>query len=389
MKSPKSKPYFALIAAVGCLTAWSTVQAQGVKVNKVTPPEAEQTQTLDILIDGGGFDDGSTVTFFVAGTTTPSGKIVVNGPTQALTSKQLKANITIAGDADINDYDVEVKNTRGRRGKGNTLFKVLKVGSGGNNNPYDGEDIPLVCALADDANDSVHSDDSGDYIDGVDKVSCTTGGIAQPNFSPLSLNTVDRGPSKKAIRHVDLVFDSCVDVTPGGCAMLPCQIFDPSVNPGQPECDALEGMNIVVEPHPESQNHIQFMGTDMVNEVPARIIVKGTSMDFIISMIGDTGEGQVGLPWCGDPDDAEDAETEDVSVWNHPDGDSDGLPDGYTVTTHRLTPVNSPTNEVEDFRLGMICSRSGPINCEGPAGGNACNLLARVAVQFTLTMVNK
>jgi hypothetical protein len=97
-------------------------QAQ-VAVTSANPAEAPQgTISLDVTINGSGFDSTAQVTFLVTGTTNPGGitvkKVAVRG------SKKLVATIDIADTAIVDKFDIEVALTSGRKGKGASLFAV-------------------------------------------------------------------------------------------------------------------------------------------------------------------------------------------------------------------------------------------------------------------------
>ncbi len=108
----------------------SIALAQTVEVNSAEPGEALQgTVNLDVTINGNGFDNSATVHFFKTGTVDPGG-ITVNS-SRNRGSKKIIANIDVAVDADIDDFDIEVQMSGGRGGKGTTLFRVLQGNGGG------------------------------------------------------------------------------------------------------------------------------------------------------------------------------------------------------------------------------------------------------------------
>ena len=105
------------LAPVGA--AWAQV-----KVTSATPAETSQgTVSLDVTIDGSGFDNTAKPRFLVTGTTDTGGitvkKVVVKS------SRQLVATIDVADTAVVNKFDIEVTLDSGRKGKGTTLFAVL------------------------------------------------------------------------------------------------------------------------------------------------------------------------------------------------------------------------------------------------------------------------
>ena len=97
----------------------------GPSVNAADPNSAPQDTTLDVRVIGSGFDEGSTVTFLLAGESTP--KIVTNAST-FVSADTLIANITVVADADTALYDIQVTTSRGKKGQGSELFQVTVKG---------------------------------------------------------------------------------------------------------------------------------------------------------------------------------------------------------------------------------------------------------------------
>lgn len=102
-----------------------------IQVNSTSPNSAAQgTINLDITVSGSGFKSGAQAQWFVTGTTNPGG-VTVNS-TAFVNSSQLTANITVSSTATISGYDIQVKNSNGRTGKGTDLFAVTQNGNGSN-----------------------------------------------------------------------------------------------------------------------------------------------------------------------------------------------------------------------------------------------------------------
>jgi hypothetical protein len=113
----------ALLAVVGTVRASAQVQ-----VDSASPSAAPQgTINLDVAISGNGFQKGATAQWFVTGTANPGG-VTVNSTTFK-GATQLTANITIAADAIITGFDIVVRNTNGRTGKGTDKFAVTVKGT--------------------------------------------------------------------------------------------------------------------------------------------------------------------------------------------------------------------------------------------------------------------
>lgn len=115
--------YLIFALALTWAVSSGTAYAQDPQVNAANPSSAEQgTVGLEVEISGSGFDNSAAVDFFVTGTTNPGGitvkKIKVRG------SKKIIATIDVTEGATVDNFDIEVRLSRGRKGKGTELFKV-------------------------------------------------------------------------------------------------------------------------------------------------------------------------------------------------------------------------------------------------------------------------
>ena len=121
-----SSVFFAVLVLIAGVSAFpATAQIQ---IDSANPSAAPQgTINLDIAITGKGFQKGAQAQWFVTGTTNPGG-VTVNSTTFK-GSTQLTANITVAQDAVIGGFDILVKNTNGRTGKGTDKFAVTAKGT--------------------------------------------------------------------------------------------------------------------------------------------------------------------------------------------------------------------------------------------------------------------
>ena len=87
------------------------------------PNSATQgTINLNVTVGGKGFKAGAKAQWFISGTTNPGG-VTVNS-TAFVNSNTLTANITVSSTAYVGGFDIVVKNTDGRTGKGTELFAV-------------------------------------------------------------------------------------------------------------------------------------------------------------------------------------------------------------------------------------------------------------------------
>jgi hypothetical protein len=116
--------WFAFV--VLALAPFAMANAQ-VSVTAANPSSAEQgTIALDVEVSGSGFNSSANVTFYVTGTADTGGitvrKVTVTG------SKKLIATIDVAENALVTNFDIEVKLSNGRKGKGTTLFAVKQKG---------------------------------------------------------------------------------------------------------------------------------------------------------------------------------------------------------------------------------------------------------------------
>ncbi len=93
----------------------------GPSVTSTLPSEAPRDTTLDVQVNGKGFDNGSKVSLQLNGVT-DSGVRVNN--TRYVKATQLVANVTIAADAITDFYDVVVVTSTGKKGIGTEGFLV-------------------------------------------------------------------------------------------------------------------------------------------------------------------------------------------------------------------------------------------------------------------------
>ncbi len=122
-----------LVIALGFFVPWLLLQAawappaaaQDVVVSSADPPSAPQgTVNLDVTIKGNNFKRGAASRFFVTGTS-DSGGVTVNHTT-FVSRTELRANVTIGDGAILSKFDIQVRNSDGRTGKGIELFTVTE-----------------------------------------------------------------------------------------------------------------------------------------------------------------------------------------------------------------------------------------------------------------------
>lgn len=118
---------FALALIMWTLMPLGVAQAQ-VAVTSAVPSSAPQgTISLDVTVNGNGFDNSAEVSFLVTGTTNPGGITVKNVSVRG--SKKLVVTIDVTDTAVIEKFDIEVTLSGGRKGKGTSLFAVLAKSS--------------------------------------------------------------------------------------------------------------------------------------------------------------------------------------------------------------------------------------------------------------------
>jgi probable HAF family extracellular repeat protein len=93
-------------------------------VTATTPSSAKRDTTLNVTISGSGFEQGSRAVWALDGDTTFTKTKVKTNSTTYVTPKQIVANITIAADATVDLYDVQVVTLSGRKGIGIELFAI-------------------------------------------------------------------------------------------------------------------------------------------------------------------------------------------------------------------------------------------------------------------------
>ena len=111
--------------AIVLVTLANSASAQ-ISVTSALPNSTTQgTINLTVTVGGKGFKSGATAQWFISGTTNPGG-VTVNS-TAFVNPNTLKANITVSSTAYVGGFDVVVKNTDGRTGKGTELFAVQQA----------------------------------------------------------------------------------------------------------------------------------------------------------------------------------------------------------------------------------------------------------------------
>lgn len=97
---------------------------QGPVVSSASPSYGDQGTTIDVQVVGTGFTSGATATWLLNGVVDDH---VHTNSTKFVSSTQLTANITIASDASLAFWDVQVGLVGGKNGVGSDAFEVTSA----------------------------------------------------------------------------------------------------------------------------------------------------------------------------------------------------------------------------------------------------------------------
>jgi hypothetical protein len=103
----------------------------GPTVTKATPAYADRGTTLDVHVIGSGFTAGAQATWLLHGNADPAH--VRTNSTTVVSSTEVVANITVASDADLAYWDVQIALAGGKNGVGTELFEIttaMPIGGG-------------------------------------------------------------------------------------------------------------------------------------------------------------------------------------------------------------------------------------------------------------------
>jgi len=115
--------FLAIITVLGVIPASAQISVTSALPNSTT----QGTVNLNVTVGGKGFKSGAQAQWFISGTNNPGG-VTVNS-TAFVNSNTLTANITVSDTAYVGGFDIVVKNTDGRTGKGTELFAVHSKGT--------------------------------------------------------------------------------------------------------------------------------------------------------------------------------------------------------------------------------------------------------------------
>lgn len=266
---------------------------------------------------------------------------------------------------------------------------------GGNDS---GTDLKLSCDFLDEVDDNVLSDGDGPYIDGVEKVGCSTGGTTQPNLSGILLDAGTKGKFRPGDRFLDLAFAECegtdcyqiADDSNGDGVLddgLPASIFEV-------DSDGIgEQFWITVRPYRLGQDHIQELPAGEyvmavrfnLNQDPngSRIVINLAARD----VRGDQFQGTL----CDLGESGTNATlATDALVLTNPDSaigrfvvtTVDGIGDDDIIVNGEVA-----TEGDHGFMKAAICSNIPPLEgvvCDGADNSGLCNFHGFVNVRFTM-----
>ncbi len=217
-----------------------------VKVDSTDPSSAEQETTLDVRVFGSGFVEGSEARFLLDGVVVPG--VQRNGNTEFVSPSEVKVNITIAVDAIVDLYDVEVRTPRGKKGVGADLFQVAQKGSGRQESDFE----PLNVTFRDNASDGVKSDGAGDYVHGVDKVSAHLRKDPRWDWVFRLFTANSLSGNERPIRELCFDFGSAIDELtsfPAGVGCDSANVFTgvPLDDLGEPVTGGMLGISVGTE----------------------------------------------------------------------------------------------------------------------------------------------
>lgn len=124
-------------------------------VTTFNPKQAMQDSTLDVFVTGTGYDASSAVTMLLNGKSTT--KVKTNSTT-LISSTDLVANITIAADAVVGEYELQVTNAGGKKGIGIEKFEVLLRTNPGQ---WDAPQLTITFGQGSGGTDALRGDDVG------------------------------------------------------------------------------------------------------------------------------------------------------------------------------------------------------------------------------------
>jgi len=184
---------------IGVLALTPGVANAQITVTSAAPNNAPQgTLNLNVTVGGSGFKKDAQATWYVSGSGTDTGGVVVNSTTFN-SSSQLTANITVPETATASHYDIHVSSA-GRTGVGSDLFTVnpeevtsylYDTDATGTNTTFQSDGISLV---------------SGATTYNNTPISCTTSGHPPCTIESLLPNDWYLGLNGQTSRMVRLTF---------------------------------------------------------------------------------------------------------------------------------------------------------------------------------------
>lgn len=163
------------------------------------PSAAPQDTTLQVRVLGSGFEPGANAAFLREGAPAPG---IVTAATSFVSDSVLVADVTVALDAEVALYDVEVTSRNGRRrGVGQELFSVTQKTTGGPPDP-ESMSVAIPGEVRSGTVNALAPDGVGPYANGACGVQATYYGAEFPSSDFFAFRPLDNGLSKKAQRDL-------------------------------------------------------------------------------------------------------------------------------------------------------------------------------------------
>jgi probable HAF family extracellular repeat protein len=132
-------------------------------VTSTDPDTGFRNTTIEVRVFGSGFDQGSKAVWALDGDTAFAKTHIKTNTTSYVSSKELRANISIGTDAPFDSYDVVVLTTGGKKGIGIELFvvtyEIVDLGTLGGlrSEAYGLNNVGQVVGWSETANGEIHA----------------------------------------------------------------------------------------------------------------------------------------------------------------------------------------------------------------------------------------